>query len=178
MSSQGFLVALGILLCGVLVFLAFYFLGKDSEPITDLEGRVVLEREVIGGPVSGKPYSPAIKITRARLFENGKRVVLSETLYVSGQIAIDPATGEETRDDIAAETRQVLNNLKYWVEAAGFSLQDAARCTVFLADIDDYARMNEVYVEFFPSDPPARECVAVREIVKGFRVEISLIADR
>jgi 2-iminobutanoate/2-iminopropanoate deaminase len=178
MSSQGFLVALGILLCGVLVFLAFYFLGQESEPVAGLEGRVLLEREVIGGPVSGKPYSPAVKITRARLFENGKRVVLSETLYVSGQIAIDPDTSDESRDDIAAETRQVLNNLKYWVETAGFSLQDTVKCTVFLADIDDYTRMNEVYITFFPNGPPARECVAVKEIVKGFRVEISLIAER
>lgn len=147
---------------------------KSNQP--ELSSSVVTEREVIGGPSTGKPYSPAIKTTTYQQDGNGNRSVISQSLFVSGQIAIDPETGEGIRDSIQAETEQVLQNIKRLVEMAGFKLSDAVRCTVFLADINDYDDMNSVYVTFFQENPPSRECVAVKEIVRGYRVEISLIA--
>jgi 2-iminobutanoate/2-iminopropanoate deaminase len=103
---------------------------------------------------------------------------VGETLYVSGQVGVNPETGEKVPGDIKDETRQVLVNLKSAAEAAGFSLADAVRCTVYLVDMDDYAAMNEVYLEFFPGEPPSRACVGVSELVRDFRVEISLVAEK
>ena len=167
-----------LLIAGFSFFLIFCAANSTGDMSRNAEMTVETERSVIGGPISGKPYSPAILTTRFLSDENGNRQAIGQTLYVSGQIAIDPKTGTEVRDDVAAETRQVLTNIKKWVEEAGFSLSDGVKCTVFLADMADYAAMNEAYVEFFPENPPARECVAVKEIVRGFRVEISLVAER
>lgn len=139
---------------------------------------VITEREVIGGPSTGRPYSPAIKTTTYQPDENGNPSIISQSLYVSGQIAIDPETGEGIRDSIEAETDQVLMNIRRLVQMAGFEMSNAVRCTVFLADINDYEAMNSVYLTFFPENPPSRECVAVKEIVRGYRVEISLIAQK
>lgn len=170
--------ALVLLLIGFVVFFLFYGLQLAGIKTADSALDVMFERSVIGGPSSGKPYSPAILTTRYTLNGNNERNVTGQTLYVSGQVAINPETGEEVRDDVAAETRQVLENIKRWVEEAGFEMSDGVKATVFLADIADYAAMNEVYVEFFPDSPPARECVAVKEIVRGFRVEISLTVEK
>lgn len=146
-------------------------------PIQETD-RYVTERVVIGGPTTGRPYSPAIRTTVYRMVGDGSRVPVSTTLQVSGQIAINPDTRAEVRESITAETQQVLDNIKHWVESAGFSMTDVVKCTVYLADIGDYDAMNAVYVTYFPVDPPARECVAVKEIVRGFRVEISCTAQR
>ena len=170
--------ALVLLLVGFVIFFIFYAMSLTDSGNRLAKTDVVTERSVIGGPSSGKPYSPAILTTRYTLGENGDRHIISRTLYVSGQIAIDPDTGAEVRDDVAAETRQVLENIRRRVEEADFEMADGVKCTVFLADIADYAAMNEVYVEFFPENPPARECVAVKEIVRGYRVEISLTAEK
>lgn len=128
---------------------------KDSKQVA---------KETIGVVQEGRPFSPAVRI--------------GDTLYVSGQIAVDPETGDAVRDDIKAETEQVLKNIKRLVEEAGFEMGDVVRATVFLTDISDYGPMNEVYAKFFPENPPARACVAVKELVSDFRVEISCIAQR
>ena len=93
-------------------------------------------------------------------------------------MAIDPETGTEVRESIEAETERVMLNIERLVRMAGFEMSDVTRATVYLSDIDDYAAMNAVYSRFFPTDPPARACVAVDSLVRGFRLEISCIAQR
>jgi 2-iminobutanoate/2-iminopropanoate deaminase len=97
-------------------------------------------------------------------------------LYTAGQIALIPSTGAIVQGDIRAETRQVLHNLKGIVEAAGGTLGSVVKTTVFLADMNDFAAMNEVYAEFFPSDPPARSTVEVSRLPRDVRVEIEAVA--
>lgn len=144
----------------------------------DTAPRYMTERVVVGGAVAGRPYSPAIRTTVYHVFGDGSRVPVSATLHVSGQIAIDPVSRAEVRANVAAETEQVLKNIRALVESAGFTMEDVVKCTVFLSDIGDYDAMNAAYSIAFPNNPPARECVAVKEIVRGFRVEISCIAQR
>lgn len=114
------------------------------------------------GPSAIGPYSQAI---RANGF-----------IFISGQVAFDPATGQLIEGDIAAQTDRVLQNLKAIVEAAGSSLDKAVRTTVFLKDMGEFAKMNEVYARFFPSTPPARSTVEVARLPRDVRVEIDLIA--
>lgn len=99
------------------------------------------------------------------------------TLYISGQIAIDPATGNLVSDSIEAETRQVLKNLGAILKAAGCSYEDVLKCSVFVADMNQYARINAVYAEFFDEkNAPARELVEVANLPKFVNIEISAIA--
>lgn len=103
-------------------------------------------------------------------------VVAGQTAYVSGQLPVDPATGNFAEGDIKALTRQSLTNLRHILETAGFTLDDVVKTTVFLADMDDFAAMNEVYAEFFKAPFPARSAVAVKTLPKGARVEVECIA--
>ena len=97
-------------------------------------------------------------------------------VFISGQIAMDPATGELQPGDIAEQTRLVLANLKAVVEAAGSSVADIIKCTVYLKDLSDYAGMNDVYGEFFTPPYPARVALQVARLPKDARVEIEAIA--
>ena len=108
------------------------------------------------------PYSQAIEA-------NG-------LIFASGQIAIDPSTGELNMGTIEEQTRLVLNNLKAVLEAAGSSLQKAVKCSVFLQDLNDYTAMNAVYGEFFQAPYPARAAVQVARLPKDVKVEIAAIA--
>ncbi|RME90905.1 MAG: RidA family protein [Anaerolineae bacterium] len=108
------------------------------------------------------PYSAAIRV--------------GDWVFTAGQIAIDPASGEMVNESIEAETRQVLTNLKHVLEAAGSGLDQVVKTTVFLADMNDFPKLNAVYAEFFKEKPPARSTVAVRSLPKGARVEIEAIA--
>jgi 2-iminobutanoate/2-iminopropanoate deaminase len=110
------------------------------------------------------PYSQAVRA--------------GDTLYVSGQIAIDPATGEIVKGGIDPQTRQALENLKAVLEAAGYSLENVVSCQVFLSDMDDFTVMNKVYAVYFPRQPPARTTVEVAELPKDARIEISAVAVR
>jgi 2-iminobutanoate/2-iminopropanoate deaminase len=114
------------------------------------------------GPKPIGPYSQAI---RANGF-----------LYVSGQVALDPKTGELTGTDIQQQTRRTLENLKGILEAAGSNLHHVVKTTVFLKDMNDFAAMNEVYAKFFTLAPPARSTVQVARLPKDALVEIELIA--
>jgi 2-iminobutanoate/2-iminopropanoate deaminase len=97
-------------------------------------------------------------------------------LFCSGQIPLEPSTGEMVKEDVTGQARRCLENLAAVCEAAGASLSDAVRCTVYLADIGDFARVNEVYAEFFEGeDPPARVAVAAAGLPKGADVEIDAI---
>jgi 2-iminobutanoate/2-iminopropanoate deaminase len=98
-------------------------------------------------------------------------------LFVSGQVAIDPATGNLVNGDIAAQTRRVLQNLGEILQAAGASFDHVVRTTVFLVDMNDFAAMNEVYGAQFRSPAPARATVEVSRLPKDARVEIDAIAE-
>jgi 2-iminobutanoate/2-iminopropanoate deaminase len=97
-------------------------------------------------------------------------------IFASGQISIDPATGELDSGTIEEQTRQVLNNLKAVLEAGGSSLDKAVKCTVFLGDMNDFTRMNAVYSEFFKPPFPARAAVQVARLPKDVKVEIEAVA--
>lgn len=97
-------------------------------------------------------------------------------LFVSGQIPIDPATGEVATGDIRRQTEQVLLNLQAIVEATGLSLSDVVKTTVFLKNLSDFQTMNEVYAAFFSKDPPARATVEVSNLPREVLVEIDAMA--
>ena len=97
-------------------------------------------------------------------------------LFLSGQIPLDPATGQLVGGDVAAQTRQVLDNLRAVLAAAGGSLDHVVRTTVYLADLGDFAAMNEVYGAYFTSPAPARATVQVARLPRDARVEIDAIA--
>ena len=113
-------------------------------------------------PAAIGPYSQAIKA-------NG-------FVFVSGQIPIDPHTGEFVAGGIAEQTARVLKNLTAVLEAAGSSLEQVVKTTVFLADMKEFSSMNEVYKDFFPSPPPARSTVAAAGLPRDARVEIEAVA--
>lgn len=117
------------------------------------------------GPKAIGPYSQAIKVTGANGF-----------VFISGQIALDPATNQLVEGDTAAQTVRVMENLKGILEAAGSSLDRVVKTTVYLKDIADFAAMNEVYGRYFAKEPPARATVEVARLPRDVRVEIDLIA--
>src|SRR5215213_9837808 len=97
-------------------------------------------------------------------------------LFCSGQIPLEPSTGELVKDDIEGQARRCLENLAAIAEAAGGKLANAVRCTVYLTDMNDFARVNEVYGEFFGGDdPPARVAIGVAALPKGADVEIDAV---
>lgn len=108
------------------------------------------------------PYSQAVKT--------------GNMVFCSGQIPIDTATGEFVSGGVAEQTRQVLKNLSAVLEAAGTSLNNVVKTTVFLADMNDFAAMNEIYAEFFSENKPARATVQAARLPKDARVEIECIA--
>jgi len=103
-------------------------------------------------------------------------VLANGFLYVSGQIPINPATGELTMDSVKSETEQVMRNLSAVLLEAGFDFSHILKTTIFLSDMALFAEVNEVYGSYFESDFPARETVAVKGLPKGVNVEISVIA--
>lgn len=97
-------------------------------------------------------------------------------MFCSGQIPIDPDTGRIIEGDIKAQTQCVMDNLKAVLEAGGSSFSKVVKCTIFLADMNDFQEMNGVYTNYFDAEPPAREAVAVKELPRKVSVEISCIA--
>ena len=122
-------------------------------------------KQAVSSPNAPKaigPYSPAVRA--------------GQLLFVSGQVPLDPATGNMVTGDIAAETRRVLDNVGALLSAGGRSFADVVRTTVFLADMNDFAAMNEVYGLYFADPYPARATVEVARLPKNARVEIDVIA--
>ncbi len=115
-------------------------------------------------PAAIGPYSQAI--------------ATGELVFTAGQIALDPATGEIVEGGIAAETAQVLRNMAAVLEAAGSSLDRVVKTTVYLADMGEFAAMNEVYGTFFGDPPPARAAIQAAALPRGVRVEIDCVAVR
>ncbi len=105
-------------------------------------------------------------------------VQYGDFLFVSGQIAIDPQTANIIEGDIEVQTEQVLKNIAAIIEAAGMSLQDVVKCTCFLKDMNDFARFNAVYENYFGESLPARETVEVSRLPKDVRVEVSAICGK
>jgi 2-iminobutanoate/2-iminopropanoate deaminase len=103
-------------------------------------------------------------------------VVADGWVYCSGQIPLDPATGQMVSGDVATQTRQVFANLREVLAAAGASFGDVVKTTVFLADINDFAAMNEVYAGMFESPAPARSTIQAARLPRDARVEIDLVA--
>jgi 2-iminobutanoate/2-iminopropanoate deaminase len=99
----------------------------------------------------------------------------NHTLYVSGQLPIDPGTGEICGDNITAQTHLVMENLISVIEAAGGTAGDILKCTILLTDMAHFAKMNEAYASYFPSEPPARICYQVTALPKGAMMEIDAI---
>ncbi len=122
------------------------------------------EKQVIQMPGAslGLPFSTAVRV--------------GDMIYLSGQVGIPPGSRELVPGGVGPETRQVLENIKRVLEFAGSSLDRVVKCTVFLQDITDFAAMNEVYVTFFPKDPPARSTVAGNGLALGAHVEIECMA--
>jgi 2-iminobutanoate/2-iminopropanoate deaminase len=105
-------------------------------------------------------------------------IIAGDFVFCAGQVAIDPAQGKLIEGDIAMQTRQVLTNLSAVLEAAGTSLAQVVKTTVFLQNIGDFGAMNAIYAEFFPSDPPARATVQVAALPLGAKIEIEAVAIR
>ena len=113
-------------------------------------------------PAAIGPYSQAVRV--------------GNLVYTSGQIPINPATGVFAEGGIKEQTRQSLLNVKAILEAAGLTMSDVVKTTVFMADMNDFADMNAVYAEFFSEPYPARSAVAVKALPKGALVEIEVVA--
>jgi 2-iminobutanoate/2-iminopropanoate deaminase len=113
-------------------------------------------------PNTGLPFSPGIQI--------------GNTLYLAGHLGRDPVTSKLVAGGIEAETRQALANLGDVLKAAGMDFRDVTTVTAYITSFDDFAKFNEVYREFFPSDPPARATVQVAALNGGGRVELQMIA--
>ena len=110
------------------------------------------------------PYNQAVKVDEKTL------------IYTAGQIPIDPKTNELVSGGVGSETRQVMENLKSILEAAGSGLDKVVKTTVFLSSMDDFAVMNEVYEQYLKENPPARSTVEVSRLPKGVKVEIEAVA--
>jgi 2-iminobutanoate/2-iminopropanoate deaminase len=123
-----------------------------------------VERSIIrtdAAPDAVGPYSQAVRA--------------GNLLFCSGQIPLDPGTGELVKQDAPGQARRCLENLEAVCRAAGASLSNAVRCTVYLTDMGDFARVNEVYAEFFGDEPPARVAIAAAALPRGADVEIDAI---
>ena len=120
--------------------------------------------QIPNAPAPIGPYSQAI--------------LSKNTLYVSGQIPMCPLEGELKIQTIELATEQVLTNIKVLVETAGFSMEDVVKCSIFLKDLNDFAKVNSVYEKFFDTMPPARETVQVSRLPLDVPIEISCIAQR
>ncbi|SRR5712692_6817678 len=110
------------------------------------------------------PYSQAVQVEAGKL------------LFLSGQIPLDPKTGQPVQGDAAAQTERVMENLKAVLAAAGLDFSHVVRCGLFLTDLADFTRVNEVYGRYFTGAPPARATVQVAGLPRGVRVEIDAIA--
>ena len=153
------------LIIGAAAVALLFLIGNSNLSKRITANQAAQYKEVIRVPGSkplGLPFSPAIKV------EN--------MMFLSGAMGTDPKTGELVSPDIEEQTRQTMENLRAVLRQGGMDFSDVVRATVYLADINDYAKMNRVYASYFSKDPPARACVQVAKLVKGSKTEISMIA--
>ena len=124
-----------------------------------------MEKQIINTPNAPAPIGPY-----------SQAILAGNTLYISGQIAIDPATGSVDTSDIIGEAHQVMHNLKAILSAAHMDFGNVVKTTILLSDIGHFGQVNEVYGKYFSGDFPARETYAVRSLPKNVNVEISMVA--
>jgi 2-iminobutanoate/2-iminopropanoate deaminase len=160
MVGAGVTMAIFILL---LVFNKSLTLAQNNKPPKSTT--MTTEKNIIltdKAPAPIGPYSQAVQV--------------GNMLFVSGQIAINPANNQLVLDDIKTETTMVMKNLENILKKAGMSFENVVKSTIFLKNMDDFATVNEVYGSHFPNNPPARETVQVAKLPKDVNVEISVIA--
>lgn len=124
-----------------------------------------MERKIINTKNAPAPIGPY-----------NQAVFAGDTLYISGQIPIDPQTGELANENLQSETHQCMKNLDAILKEAGMSFSNVVKSTIFITDMKRFAEINEVYAQYFTSEPPARETVQVAALPKFVNVEISMIA--
>ncbi len=139
-----------------LLFLMTLFLTACSNPTTK---RIINSAQA---PATIGPYSQAVQA--------------GDMIYTSGQIALDPATGEIVSSDVKAQTEQAMENLKSVIEAGGSDLNHVVKTTLYIKDMNDFQTINEVYGSYFKDNYPARSCVEVSALPKGAIIEIEAIA--
>lgn len=115
-----------------------------------------------GAPAAIGPYSQAVRV--------------GDLMFVSGQIALDPDSGEVVKGSVSAQTERAMLNVKAIVEAAGLTMNDIAKCTIYIRNMADFGEVNGVYASFFPTNPPARATVEVSGLPKGVQIEIDAVA--
>jgi len=146
----------------VLVTIIFAGYSVAQQPRSDSQRKRVIQP---AGSRPGAAFSPAI--------------LVGDTLYMSGSIGSDPATGQLAKGGFEPELRQVITNVQGVLKAAGMDLTDVVSVTAYLADMSDFTRFNEVYREYFKTEPlPTRSTVAVKDLARGARVELTMIAVR
>lgn len=143
-----------------LLFISMFFILSCTQRADTPYQKKVIHTE--DAPAAVGVYSQAIQV--------------GNTLYLSGQIGLIPETRELAGDDLASQTHQTLQNIQEVLEAAGFSLSDVVKSQVFLDDMNDYGAFNDIYIEYFPDDPPARAVVEVSRIPLDAKVEIMITA--
>jgi len=127
-----------------------------------------MSRQIVSSPNAPKaigPYSQAVAVPAT-----------GKLLFCSGQIPLDPATGEMVQGDVVAQTARVMKNLEAVLAAAGMTFADVVRTTIYLTDLADFAKVNETYARYFKADPPARATVQVAALPRGSKVEIDAVA--
>lgn len=126
-----------------------------------------MEKKVVVSPRAPRPVGPYSQAIEA-----------GEYVFLSGQLGLDPATGQMTAETVAGQTEQGLKNMEGVLSQMGLDLSAVVKMTVFLTDMANFQEMNEVYASFFPTDPPARSCVAVKGLPLGGLVEMEAVAIR
>jgi 2-iminobutanoate/2-iminopropanoate deaminase len=145
------------------VFVAFAMMSYNED--TTMEG-MAMAREIVAtdkAPAAVGPYSQAVRV--------------GDLIYTAGQLGLVPGTKDFAGQDIEAQTRQALENVCAVLEEAGSCAKHVVKTTVFLLDMAEFSRMNAVYAEFFPEDPPARSAVQAAALPLGGRVEIEAVAE-
>lgn len=142
------------------LFSNFFILSQSKIQTSDTTSKKIILTEKAPKPIG--PYSQAVE--------------LDGFLFISGQIAIEPKTNQLITKSIEDETKQVLENIKAIVEKAGYDMSDIVKTTIYLTDLNDFQKVNEVYAEYFSEKPPARETVQVQRLPKNAKIEISAIA--
>lgn len=131
---------------------------------------------VLGACAPGGPHREVLAPSPSPMPVFSPAVRTGDLVFLSGQIGTRPGTAELVSGGVGPETRQTLENIQRLLDGIGLGMHDVVKCTVFLADINEYSQMNAVYREFFPRDPPARSTVAGSGLALGARVEIDCIA--
>ena len=154
--SSNMLAGFLLILFALILFSSFAKLQNSST----MAAKKIIQTDKAPKPIG--PYSQAI--------------VVNNMLYASGQVAIDPETNQTVTTDIETETRRVMQNVGAILEAGGINYSHIIKTTIFLTDMNDFAKVNEVYGSFFSADFPARETVQVSRLPKDVHVEISVVA--